>query len=138
MRTVRSQANESGINATADAGKRQASAGKASSMLMAASFLIGTGLLVALGLRFPQEANRWVQNQDQIRELQDENANLRKLRDERLERLKSFRENYQEQELEIRRQYHLYKPGDTVFMLPPSSGSGNTPAAPSDSAGATQ
>jgi cell division protein FtsB len=99
---------------------RHRSAGRASSIVMLAGFLAGSGLLVALGLRFPAEASRWMENQDEIRKLQDQNADLRKRREERLERLKTFRESFQDQELEIRRQYNLYKPGDTVFMLPPS------------------
>lgn len=97
---------------------RRGSSGRASSIVMLAGVLVGSGLLVALGVRFPGEAARWMENQEEIRRLQDENANLRKRRDERLERLKNFRESFQDQELEIRRQYNLYKPGDTIFMLP--------------------
>lgn len=136
MSTDLQQETETGAARYSGLPARRRSAGRATSILMVAGFLIGSGLLVTLGIRFPGEANRWVDNREQIRALQEENADLRKRRDERKERLRTFRENFQEQELEIRRQYHLYKPGDTIFVLPPASGSPESgdqrkPAAPS-------
>lgn len=81
--------------------------------------MLAMGVLVALSIRFPEETSRWKATQDEIRKLQEENADLRKLRDEKEERLKTFNEDHEELELEIRRQYHLHKEGDTIYMLPP-------------------
>lgn len=94
--------------------------GGANTVLLALVFLFGSALLAALGWRFPDEASRWIANQDEIRRLQDDNANLRKLRDERRDRLKRFNENYQEQQLELQRQYNLYPKDTKIFVLPPA------------------
>ncbi len=93
-------------------------AGSANTLVMLACFVFGGALLAALGMRFPSEASRWVDNQAEIRKLQELNADLKKFQEERELRLKRFNENYLDQELEIIRQYHLYKPGDSLFMLP--------------------
>ncbi|MCC6265749.1 MAG: septum formation initiator family protein [Bryobacterales bacterium] len=76
----------------------------------------------ALAMHLPQELVALAQNRDRIRELQEENNDLNKRLIERRERLKNLKENFNEQELEIRRSLHLYKPGDTVFIIPPKNG----------------
>ncbi len=81
----------------------------------------------ALAMHLPQELVALAKNRDRIRELQEENNDLSKRLIERRERLKNLKENFDEQELEIRRNLHLYKPGDTVFIIPPKNGAGSTP-----------
>ncbi|MCW5965893.1 MAG: hypothetical protein KIT83_17780 [Bryobacterales bacterium] len=93
--------------------------GSANTLVLLICFVFGGALLAALGMRFPEEASRWIENQQQIREFQELNADLRKRQEEREERLKNTEENYMEQELEIRRLFNLHKPGDKVFILPP-------------------
>jgi cell division protein FtsB len=94
--------------------------GSANAIFLAASFLVVTSAVALLGMRFPAEATRWKRNQEEIRQLQETIATLRKLEAERLERLKSIEQNLDDAGLEVRRKYHLYKPGEKVFVLPPS------------------
>lgn len=95
-----------------------------------AGIVASLAVVLALVMHLPQEIVELSQNRARIRELQEETNNLRKRRDERLERLRNLRENYAEQELEIRRNLHLYKPGDSVYILPPKSNSEPTPPVP--------
>jgi cell division protein FtsB len=89
----------------------------------------GLSAVLALAMHLPQELVELNQNRARIRQLQEETNNLRKRRDEKLERLRNLRENYAEQELEIRRNFNLHKPGDTIYILPPRSASStDTPA----------
>lgn len=81
----------------------------------------GLSALLALAMHLPQELVELNQNRVRIRELQEETNDLRKRRDEKRERLRNLRENYAEQELEIRRHFNLHKPGDTIYILPPKS-----------------
>ncbi len=85
---------------------------------------------LALLMHLPQELVALAQNRDRVRELQEENNDLSKRLNERRERLKNLKENFNEQELEIRRNLHLYKPGDTVFFLPPKADTTPAPAKP--------
>jgi len=111
-------------------------AGTANPPVLLLAFVFGSVLLVGLIWRFPQEANRWRANQTEIRKLQEVNADLRKRVEDRERRLKDFNENYLDQEFRIRRDFHLYKETEKVFILPPSKpthldGSADAPAAPS-------
>jgi cell division protein FtsB len=96
--------------------------------LAALVIVLAIASVFALAMHLPQELVALAQNRDRIRELQEENNDLAKRLIERRERLKNLKENFNEQELEIRRSLHLYKPGDTVFIIPPSTGSESTPA----------
>lgn len=92
----------------------------------------GLSAVLALAMHLPQELVELNQNRARIRQLHEETNNLRKRRDEKLERLRNLRENYAEQELEIRRNFNLHKPGDTIYILPPKAApSTETPAAES-------
>ena len=98
------------------------------------SIVAGLSAVLALAMHLPQELVELNQNRVRIRELQEETNELRKRRDEKRERLRNLRENYAEQELEIRRNFNLHKPGDTIYILPPKSGpSTETPAGEGDS-----
>jgi cell division protein FtsB len=93
------------------------------------SIVAGLSAVLALAMHLPQELVELNQNRVRIRELQEETNDLRKRRDEKRERLRNLRENYAEQELEIRRNFNLHKPGDTIYILPPKSApSTDTPA----------
>ena len=54
----------------------------------------------------------------EIRRLEEENANLQRENDYRRERIKKLQESPSEQELEIRKQLKLLRPGETSFILP--------------------
>lgn len=95
--------------------------GRIRSRLAIISLALGAAAVLALGMHLPQELIALSQNRDQIRALQVENNDLKKRLDERRERLRNLKENLNEQELEIRRTLRLYKPGDTVFIIPPKT-----------------
>lgn len=92
------------------------------------SFLVRkSGFLVALlaiaacaliAFRGPQGVNALMEKRREIRDLQEQNADLARenqLMRERISRLQSSRA---EQELEIRNRLKLVRPGDTTFVLP--------------------
>jgi cell division protein FtsB len=71
-------------------------------------------------LRGPQGMSALFEKRREIQALQEQNATLAReiqMKKERIERLKH---NTAEQELEIRRQLKLLRPGETSFILPES------------------
>jgi cell division protein FtsB len=85
------------------------------------------GLLLALGmlamfgwaaLSGPEGLRGLLDKRRMIRELQEQNAEIQKANKERRERILQLEESPSEQELEIRKQMKLAKPGDTTIMLP--------------------
>jgi cell division protein FtsB len=66
---------------------------------------------------------------DEIRQLEEENANLQRENDYRRDRIKKLETSKSEQELEIRKKLKLLRPGETSFILPEQP----KPAAPADS-----
>jgi cell division protein FtsB len=89
--------------------------------MLAVAFVLGSGVLVAIGLRFPGEVNRWMETRDEIHQLRQQNADLIKLREKREERLRKYLENNDSLELEIRQQLDLHHPDETIYVLPPKS-----------------
>jgi cell division protein FtsB len=86
-----------------------------------AIFLIGFALIGAYGfveLRSPQGIPALKQRWEEIRKLEEENANLQRENDYRRERIKKLEGNASEQELEIRKKLKLLRPGETSFILP--------------------
>lgn len=78
------------------------------------------GLAVALlaGLRVPQAVSAWRQNHERIRQLQTEDASLRKDIEARRERVRQLRESRSRQELEVRQQRKMLRPGETTVVTP--------------------
>lgn len=71
-----------------------------------------------VALRGPQGMPALLEKRRAIKELQEQNANLSReltLKKERIHRLQT---NTSEQELEIRKQLKLLRPGETTFILP--------------------
>ena len=94
-----------------------------------AILLIVFALIGAYGLvelRSPQGIPALKQRWDEIRRLEEENANLQRENNYRRERIKKLESSSSEQELEIRKKLKLLRPGETSFILPPQ------PKAPSD------
>jgi cell division protein FtsB len=88
---------------------------------------------VWIGIRLPQGLSDLQQKRLLIRQLTEENAAMRVENDRRRERIRRLESSPSEQEMEIRKQLKLVKPGETTFILP------NTPAAVSpDGKPATQ
>jgi cell division protein FtsB len=86
-------------------------------ILLVVFTLIGAYGLVEL--RSPQGIPALKQRWDEIRKLEEENANLQRENNYRRERIKKLESSASEQELEIRKKLKLLRPGETSFILPP-------------------
>ena len=71
-------------------------------------------------LRGPQGFQSLIEKRREIRQLEERNANIRLENDRRKERIRRLEESRSEQEMEIRKQLKLQKPGETTFILPES------------------
>jgi cell division protein FtsB len=83
--------------------------------------LIAFALIGAYGfqkLRGPQGLPALREQWDQIRQLEEENATLQRENDYRRVRIKKLESSPSEQELEIRKNLKLLRPGETSFILP--------------------
>jgi cell division protein FtsB len=76
------------------------------------------GVYGYLSLRGPQGVPALMDKWREIRQLEEENANLQRENDYRRDRIKKLQESPSEQELEIRKQLKLLRPGETSFILP--------------------
>ncbi len=71
-------------------------------------------------LRGPQGFQTLIEKRREIRELEERNANVRLENDRRKERIRRLEDSRSEQEMEIRKQLKLQRPGETTFILPES------------------
>jgi cell division protein FtsB len=71
-------------------------------------------------LRGPQGLQTLIEKRREIRDLEEKNANIRRENDRRKDRIRRLEESRSEQEMEIRRQLKLQRPGETTFILPES------------------
>ena len=88
-----------------------------------AGFVLVAILASAYGwmfLRGPQGLQTLFEKRREIRELEERNANIRLENDRRKERIRRLEESRSEQEMEIRKQLKLQRPGETTFILPES------------------
>jgi cell division protein FtsB len=69
-------------------------------------------------LRGPQGLPALREKWDEIRQFEEENANLQRENDYRRDRIKKLESSPSEQELEIRKKLKLLRPGETSFILP--------------------
>jgi cell division protein FtsB len=84
-------------------------------------FVVVFALIGAYGLvelRGPDGLPALKQRWTEIRQLEEENANLQRENDYRRDRIKKLESSVSEQELEIRKQLKLLRPGETSFILP--------------------
>jgi cell division protein FtsB len=92
-----------------------------SSSVRRALILIVFALMGAYGLaelRSPQGLPALKERWNQIRQLEEENANLQRENEYRRERIKKLESSPSAQELEIRKNLKLLRPGETSFILP--------------------
>jgi len=68
----------------------------------------------------PQGLQTLIEKRREIRQLEERNANIKLENDRRKERIRKLQESRSEQEMEIRKQLKLQKPGETTFILPES------------------
>jgi cell division protein FtsB len=86
-----------------------------------AGWLAGIGLVSAyawVALRGPQGLPALLEKHREIRLLEEQNAALARENDQRAERIKRLETSASEQEMEIRKQLKLLRPGETTFILP--------------------
>jgi len=86
-----------------------------------AAMLLAVGLAatyVVTTLRGPQGIPALIEKRREIRDLQEQNANLMQENQMKRERLRRLRESQAEQEEEIRKRLKLLRPGETSFILP--------------------
>ena len=71
-----------------------------------------------IALRGPQGIQALIEKRREIRELQEQNASMARENERRRERIKRLESSTSEQEMEIRKQLKLLRPGETTFILP--------------------
>jgi cell division protein FtsB len=71
-------------------------------------------------LRGPQGFQTLLEKRREIRDWEERNDVIRRENERRKERIRRLQESRSEQDLEIRKQLKLQKPGETTFILPDS------------------
>ena len=66
----------------------------------------------------PQGLEALMEKRHEIRELQEQNATLNREIEHRRDRIRRLEVSPSEQEMEIRKQLKLLRPGETTFILP--------------------
>ena len=88
-----------------------------------AGYLIAFALIVVYGLvalRGPQGVSALLDKRQEVRQLEEQNAAKAAENERRRERIRRLEESSTEQEMEIRKQLKLLRPGETTFLLPDS------------------
>jgi cell division protein FtsB len=94
--------------------------------------MLAIGMAVAYGwiaLRGPQGVEALLDKHREIRALQEQNATAAREIDRRKERIRRLKESQSEQDMEIRKQLKLLRPGETTFILPDAPKDGVKPDA---------
>ena len=76
------------------------------------------GLYGYIALRGPQGIRPLLEKREEIRTLQEQNAQMAHEVEMRRQRIRRLEESTSEQEMEIRKQLKMVKPGETTFILP--------------------
>jgi cell division protein FtsB len=94
-------------------------------------WLAGLTLALAyawMAFRGPQGIQSLVDKHREISDLEEQNADKARQIDALRERIKRLEQSGSEQELEIRKQLKLLRPGETTFLLPDPPKSSEAPA----------
>ena len=97
-------------------------------LLLAASL----GIYVWIAIKGPQGLQTLLEKHSEIRQLETDNAQRRYEIEQRRERIQRLKESQSEQEMEIRKQLKLLRPGETTFILPGQPASNKTPLPPTE------
>ena len=73
---------------------------------------------VLIAVSGPQGLQTLLEKHREIRQLQEQNAALTREIEHRKDRIRRLESSRSEQEMEIRKQLKLQKPGETTFILP--------------------
>src|SRR5579871_950949 len=90
--------------------------------------LLLVGIYSYVALRGPQGIPALLEKQGEIRELEEQNANLLRENEYRRDRIRKLRDSSSEQEVEIRKKLHMLRQGETSFILPDSPKPAAAPA----------
>lgn len=85
-----------------------------------AGYIVVVGLVVIYGLvalRGPQGVSALLDKRREVRLLEEQNAAQAAENERRRERIHRLEQNSTEQEMEIRKQLKLLRPGETTFIL---------------------
>jgi cell division protein FtsB len=85
-----------------------------------AGYIVVVGVVVIYGLvalRGPQGVSALLEKRREVRLLEEQNAAKAAENERRRERIRRLEENSTEQEMEIRKQLKLLRPGETTFIL---------------------
>ena len=93
---------------------RKAAMGKKGAMVLLA-IVIAYAWIAVSG---PQGLQALLEKRREIRDLQEQNATMTREIEHRRDRIRRLEESTSEQEMEIRKQLKLLKPGETEFILP--------------------
>lgn len=97
-------------------------------------YVVAFVLVLAYGfavLRGPQGVPALLDKRREIRQLEEQNAAMAAEIERRKERIQRLQQNTTEQEMEIRKQLKLLRPGETTFILPDAPKTGADATAPS-------
>src|ERR1019366_4082928 len=86
-----------------------------------AGYIIAFALAVVYGvaaLRGPQGVSALLDKRQEVRQLEEQNAAKAAENERRRERIRRLEESSTEQEIQIRKQLKLLRPGETTFILP--------------------
>jgi cell division protein FtsB len=81
-----------------------------------------------MAFRGPQGIQTLVEKHSEIRELEEQNAAMARQNQALRDRILRLEQSDSEQELEIRKQLKLLRPGETTFLLPEPSKGFETPS----------
>jgi len=73
-----------------------------------------------IALRGPQGIQALLDKHKEIRQLEEQNAEAARENERRRAHIRRLKDSQSEQEMEIRKQLKLQKPGETTFILPDS------------------
>jgi len=88
-----------------------------------AGYIVAFALIVVYGvvaLRGPQGVSALLDKRQEVRQLEEQNAAKAAENERRRERIRRLEQSTTEQEMEIRKQLKLLRPGETTFILPDS------------------
>jgi cell division protein FtsB len=86
------------------------------------------GAYAFVALRGPRGVPAFLEKRKEIRALEEQNANLAREIQRKRERIERLKHSPSEQEMEIRRQLKLLRPGETSFILPDAPAQKDSPA----------
>ena len=82
------------------------------------SVVIILGIYTFIAFRGPQGIPTLMEKRKEITQLQEQNADLTREIAQKRDRIERLKHSKTEQDLEIRKQLKLQRPGDTIFILP--------------------